>query len=96
MGVHIRPSDAFAEINTLPDVYEDAARFYGIENGLILGDFNADCSYISMSQFRALSLVVDERFTWLLDVTDTTTSNSTCAYDRCGYTAELWKYSLSM
>lgn len=82
VGVHIRPSDAFAEIDTLLEVYENAAGVYGIENGIILGDFNADCSYLSMSKFRTLSLVVDERFTWLLDVTDTTTGNSSCAYDR--------------
>lgn len=52
-------------------------------NGVILGDFNADCSYLSNSKYARLSLVNDSRFVWLINsTTDTTTSPSECSYDR--------------
>ena len=50
----------------------------------MLGDFNADCSYLSQRRYNTLLLVTDSRFTWLLDTNiDSTTGNSNCAYDRC-------------
>ncbi len=47
-----------------------------------MGDFNADCSYLSASRFAMLSLVTDERFVWLVDDVTTTTEGSDCAYDK--------------
>ena len=50
----------------------------------MLGDFNADCSYLSQRRYNTLLLANDSRFTWLLDTDiDSTTGNSNCAYDRC-------------
>ena len=84
VGIHTKPSKAFSEINALVDVYDEAVNHYGTENGIILGDFNADCSYLSQKRYNKLELVTDSRFTWLLDNNvDTTTKNSNCAYDRC-------------
>ena len=84
VGIHTKPSKAFDEINALVDVYDEAVSHYGTENGIILGDFNADCSYLSQKRYNMLELVTDSRFTWLLDTdADTTTKNSNCAYDRC-------------
>ena len=84
VGIHTKPSKAFDEINALVDVYDEAVSHYGTENGIILGDFNADCSYLSQKRYNKLELVTDSRFTWLLDTdADTTTKNSNCAYDRC-------------
>ena len=84
VGIHTKPSKAFSEINALVDVYDEAVHHYGTENGIILGDFNADCSYLSQRRYNMLQLVTDSRFTWLLDTdVDTTTKNSNCAYDRC-------------
>ncbi len=82
MGIHVQPSNAFAEIDALLPVYEEAARYFGTENGVIMGDFNADCSYLSASRFSMLSLVTDERFVWLVDDVTTTTEGSDCAYDK--------------
>jgi len=84
VGIHTQPSSAYDEINALVDVYEEAVRYYGNANGIILGDFNADCSYLSQRRYDMLDLVTDPRFTWLLDNNvDTTTGNSNCAYDKC-------------
>ena len=83
VGIHIKHSEAFSEINALVGVYDEAVSHYGTENGIILGDFNADCSYLSKKRYNMLELVTDSRFTWLLDTNvDTTTKNSDCAYDR--------------
>ena len=84
MGIHTQPSSAYDEINALVGVYEEAVHHYGNVNGIILGDFNSDCSYLSQRRYDMLVLVTDSRFTWLLDNdVDTTTGNSTCAYDKC-------------
>ena len=48
-----------------------------------MGDFNADCSYVTKGEMRKLSLRSDKRFKWLIeDDVDTTVSGSHCAYDR--------------
>lgn len=83
VGVHVKPTDTVAELNALDDVYDLAAVKFGTLNGVLLGDFNADCSYLSARQFSTLDLVNDMRFTWLIgnDV-DTTVADSYCSYDR--------------
>lgn len=50
----------------------------------MLGDFNADCSYVSAANRMVLQLWNDDQFEILInDDEDTTTSTSTdCAYDR--------------
>ena len=82
VGIHIRPDDAFSEINTLSKVYDEAINYFKTESGIILGDFNADCTYLSMASYCDLSLVTDTRFTWSLPPMDTTTTSTICAYDR--------------
>ena len=84
IGIHTQPSNVLAELNALVEVYEEAVNHFGTENGIMLGDFNADCSYLSQRRYNTLLLVTDSRFTWLLDTSiDSTTGNSDCAYDRC-------------
>lgn len=50
----------------------------------MLGDFNADCSYIRPNDWSQIALRSDESFLWLIDDhVDTTVSiNTDCAYDR--------------
>ena len=81
IGVHIRPASAETELNNLVSVYEDMNNYFGINRALLLGDFNADCRYLSNRAFNRLNLTADNRFTWLIDE-DTTIANSSCAYDR--------------
>ena len=58
-------------------------RFRNTNNILILGDLNADCSYLPQSKMSQVILRNDSRFHWLIaDDVDTTVSNTDCAYDR--------------
>lgn len=83
IGTHIRPSDAFAEINFLLPVYERVSEVFNTERGVILGDMNADCSWLSQTNYNMLALRNDQRFHWLIDSQDDTTTNSNdCSYDR--------------
>ena len=71
------------ELNALDDVFNLTVEFYGTQNGIILGDLNADCNFLSQTRYNQLDLVLDQRFTWLIgNSVDTTTSASVCAYDR--------------
>ena len=48
-----------------------------------MGDFNADCSYVTSSEWADIDLRNDNRFYWSLgDSVDTTVSSTHCAYDR--------------
>lgn len=51
---------------------------------MLLGDFNADCSYLPKKRRRDVRLITDSNLHWLIaDDTDTTVRQSTsCAYDR--------------
>lgn len=51
---------------------------------MILGDLNADCSYVTIKGWRAVRLRSDPSFRWLIgDEQDTTVRERThCAYDR--------------
>lgn len=49
---------------------------------MIMGDYNADCSYVN-SEERANLLLRDSSYLWLIDDdVDTTVSSTHCAYDR--------------
>ncbi|XP_065900767.1 deoxyribonuclease-1-like isoform X2 [Dysidea avara] len=83
IGIHVRPSDAEDEINGLVPVYEEAESRYNTSHIIIMGDMNADCSYLSNARYNDLSFTTDSRFLWLISKDDdTTTANSSCAYDR--------------
>ena len=84
IGVHTDPDEAVEEIDALMDVHSAVERRWNTNDILILGDLNADCSYVSGRARRRLKLRTDSRFTWLIgDEVDTTTTNSDCTYDRC-------------
>ena len=82
-GLHAQPEtrNTSIELNALVGVYDKTTVRFGTVNGVLLGDFNADCQYLSNARYRQLELVTDPRFTWLIDE-DTTTGSSVCAYDR--------------
>lgn len=81
--LHSKPSDAVLELDALVGVYETAAAFFQDDDAIILGDLNADCSFVSASDWATISLRNDSRFVWLIeDDVDTTTSSTDCAYDR--------------
>ena len=54
---HVTPSRAPEELAEMPRVYEDVVARWGVEDTVLLGDFNADCSYLTASERAALELV---------------------------------------
>lgn len=83
VGIHVKPSDAQAELDGLVKVYEDAVKKFLTFNILLLGDMNADCSYISNRAYDLLNFTTDKRFLWLINKSkDTTVANTDCSYDR--------------
>ncbi|XP_044160989.1 deoxyribonuclease-1 [Bufo gargarizans] len=81
--LHSAPKDAVREIDALYDVYEDVCEKFQTDNIIFLGDFNADCSYVTKSDWDSIRMYTSEDFTWLIphDV-DTTVGKTDCAYDR--------------
>lgn len=82
-AIHTSPSEAVSEIDRLVDVYDDIAQRWSLNDVIILGDFNAGCSYVPKSAWEKIRLATDRRFYWLFsDDVDTTVANSDCPYDR--------------
>ncbi|KAM6379494.1 deoxyribonuclease-1-like [Pluvialis apricaria] len=88
--LHAEPSSAAEEIDALYDVYTDVVNKWATNNILFLGDFNADCSYVTSSQWPSIRLRSLNACEWLIpDSADTTVADTDCAYDRivaCGTT----------
>ncbi|MBV94302.1 Deoxyribonuclease-1, partial [Eschrichtius robustus] len=81
--LHAAPSDAVAEIDSLYDVYLDVWQKWDLENIMLMGDFNAGCSYVIPSQWSSIRLHKSPHFQWLIpDTADTTVTSTHCAYDR--------------
>lgn len=71
------------EISALADVYDGVKTSLGIDDVLIMGDFNAGCNYVEYESWPRIKLATDKRFIWLIsDTVDTTTKGTDCPYDR--------------
>ncbi|OAF67684.1 DNase I [Intoshia linei] len=83
VGIHIKPDDALNEMNYLHNSIEKYKKFLS-PNIIILGDFNADCTYMSSDDWKNVKFKQDNNYTWLInDNEDTTVNENThCAYDR--------------
>lgn len=83
IGIHTAPGEAVREIDHLFDVYTDMVVHWNDRDVLIMGDFNADCNYLDQDDQDKISLWQNSDFIWWIgDETDTTTTNTDCAYDR--------------
>ncbi|KAM6165434.1 deoxyribonuclease-1 [Erethizon dorsatum] len=81
--LHAAPTDAVAEIDALYDVYLDVWQKWGLEDIMLMGDFNAGCSYVTPSQWPSIRLRTSPNFQWLIpDTADTTVTSTHCPYDR--------------
>lgn len=83
VNIHTKPEDAEKEIFALSDVVGEALREFPDDNDvIILGDFNADCTYFNEAADR--TPLESDRFYWVIpDKADTTTRATTdCTYDR--------------
>ena len=89
INIHTKPSLAVEEMNSLGDVLNWSENYYNETDQIILGDFNADCSYASYNELINLT-ISSEEFIWLVpDNADTTVGDSRCAYDRIVTSSDL-------
>ncbi|XP_059425049.1 deoxyribonuclease gamma-like isoform X1 [Carassius carassius] len=84
MPIHTKPDDSVKELDELYDVFQEVKRKWKTDNIMILGDFNADGSYVSNKKMKTIRIRTDENFHWLIsDDEDTTTSTKNDnTYDR--------------
>lgn len=82
--VHTTPEDSDTELDKLYDVFMDVKKKWKTDNVMILGDFNADGSYVSKKEMKTIRIRSDTNFHWLIsDNVDTTASNKNDhTYDR--------------
>ncbi|XP_030623644.1 deoxyribonuclease gamma-like [Chanos chanos] len=75
---------ALQEIDKLYDVYEEIKEKWNIEDVMLLGDFYADCGYVTKKSRQTNRLFTSSDFFWLIgDKVDTCARAGTdCAYDR--------------
>ena len=81
IGIHIDPDEVVQELDGLVTAHQWALANSFPSPTVLLGDFNADCSYLSEKKRKELLLVKDAQYTWLIDE-DTTVADTDCAYDR--------------
>lgn len=82
-GIHVAPEEAVHEIQALKEVFVDIQQRFRISDIMVMGDLNADCSYVPKKSWAEISLKSDPSYHWLLgDEEDTTVSKTNCAYDR--------------
>jgi endonuclease/exonuclease/phosphatase family metal-dependent hydrolase len=86
--IHTDPDEATKEIGSLPLVIQDAKTHYpGELDIIVLGDFNADCSYFDEDDMTCP--LRDDSFTWLItNDMDTNVASTSCTYDRVVITVD--------
>uniref|UniRef100_T1JG01 Deoxyribonuclease n=1 Tax=Strigamia maritima TaxID=126957 RepID=T1JG01_STRMM len=82
VGIHVKPDAAVAELQTLHNVIESVAK-RDSKDVILLGDLNADCSYVAKKYWPTIPLWTNDKYLWLIPHdADTTATPSNCAYDR--------------
>ncbi|XP_046882079.1 deoxyribonuclease-1-like isoform X3 [Hypomesus transpacificus] len=84
MAVHTKPVGAEKELDELYNVFRDVQHKWGTDNIMILGDFNADGSYVSKEEMKGIRIRSDKNFHWLIsdDVDTTANHKNDHTYDR--------------
>ncbi|XP_026876002.2 deoxyribonuclease gamma-like [Electrophorus electricus] len=82
--VHTKPDDSEKELDELYDVVQVVKQKWKTDNIMVLGDFNADGSYVSKKEMKAIRIFSDKNFHWLItdDVDTTTRTGNDNTYDR--------------
>ncbi|KAI4798121.1 hypothetical protein KUCAC02_022286, partial [Chaenocephalus aceratus] len=65
-SAHTTPDSAVKEVNSLFDVVTDVRARWNTNNILLMGDFNAGCSYVSGADWQQIRLFTDKSFHWLI------------------------------
>ena len=83
IGVHVDPDEAYHEIESLHEVSNYVKRSLREPDLIVMGDLNADCTYLRHYELEELPLYYRDIYTWqITSEADTTTGLNTCAYDR--------------
>ncbi|XP_014892113.1 deoxyribonuclease gamma-like isoform X1 [Poecilia latipinna] len=82
--VHTKPEDSEKELDELYDLFVHVKKKWKTDNVMILGDFNADGSYVSKKDMKTIRIRSDTNFHWLIgdDVDTTASTGNTNTYDR--------------
>ncbi|XP_063071161.1 deoxyribonuclease gamma-like [Engraulis encrasicolus] len=82
--VHTKPEDSEKELDEMYDVFQSIRRKWKTDNVMILGDFNADGSYVSKRDMKEIRIRSDKNFHWLIrdDVDTTVNKGNDNTYDR--------------
>ncbi|KAM4588927.1 deoxyribonuclease 1 like 4, tandem duplicate 1 isoform 2-T2 [Odontesthes bonariensis] len=82
--VHTKPEDSEKELDELYDVFLHIKKRWSTDNVMILGDFNADGSYVSQRDMKNIRIRSDKNFHWLIgdDVDTTASMGNNHTYDR--------------
>ncbi|XP_045897477.1 deoxyribonuclease-1 [Micropterus dolomieu] len=87
---HTSPDFAVKEVNALYDVVADVRTRWNTNDIVLLGDFNAGCSYVTGSEWQQIRLFTDKSFHWLItNEADSTVSHTKCPYDRIVVTTDM-------
>ncbi|KAI4871882.1 hypothetical protein NFI96_020468 [Prochilodus magdalenae] len=82
--VHTKPEASEKEIDEYYDVVQVVKDKWKTNNIMILGDFNADGSYVSKKEMKEIRIFTDKNFTWLISEDEDTTTRlkNDNTYDR--------------
>tara|TARA_Y100001980_G_scaffold46347_1_gene30362 strand:+ start:18283 stop:19191 length:909 start_codon:yes stop_codon:yes gene_type:complete len=87
--IHTKPAAAEKEISALIDVFNWSSEYFSDQDVIIVGDYNADCSYFDEEDIADLAIGSSE-FLWAIpNEADTNLASSNCTYDRMVLTGEI-------
>jgi deoxyribonuclease-1-like protein len=79
VGVHLKPDNVYNEFRYLRTVIDELKTTSSI---ILLGDFNADCSYLNNAKKKEIRQTYFNEFQWLIDDKTETNLLQSCSYDR--------------
>ncbi|KAL3054365.1 hypothetical protein OYC64_006651 [Pagothenia borchgrevinki] len=91
--IHTKPDHAVEELNALVKVVDAAKLKWTNNNIMVLGDFNADGTYVTKKDWKNIRLFTNTYFHWLIanGVDTTVAAKSSNTYDRIVVTTEMEK-----
>ena len=81
VSIHTDPDEATEEINALPIAISDAVSRLDEPDVIVLGDFNADCTYFDETTLPAI-FPEPQYMSLIPNDADTTVKGTVCTYDR--------------
>lgn len=79
IGAHLKPDSVYNEFRALRTVIDELKEKSSI---ILLGDFNADCSYLNNAKKKEIRNTYFKEFQWLIDDRTETNLLESCSYDR--------------